>query len=108
MTFSGEISDSASLIRPAVQFGNQFMASELPGFGEVSITFFFVVQNHKLVCGDSFLHINFEARLLINFNELAEKLELDGKSVVASDIETITSDAPNWLKFDAATFALLG
>ena len=82
--------------------------SEILGFGEVSIPFFFVVQNHKLVWEDSFLNIKIEPGSLINFKELAEKLELDGKSVVASDLKSITSDAPHWLKFDATTFALFG
>lgn len=108
MTFWGEAPDSRSLISPPEQFGIQLIASEILGFGEVSIPFFFVVQNHKLVWEDSIVDIKAEAGSLINFKELAEKLELDEKAVAISDLEYITSDAPEWLKFDAATFALFG
>lgn len=108
ITFSGQTLDSGSLISPPEQFAIQLIASEILGFGEVSIPFFFVVQNHKLVWEDSFLDIKIEPRSLINFKESAEELQLDGNSVVVSDLKSITSDAPNWLKFDAATFTLFG
>lgn len=108
MTFSGETPDSGSLISPPEQFGIQLIASEILGFGEVSIPFFFVVHTHKLAWEDSILNIKAEAGSLINFKELAGKLELDEKAVAISDLESITSDALEWLKFDAATFVLFG
>lgn len=108
MTFSGETPDAGSLILPPEQFGIQLIASEILGFDEVSIPFFFVVQNHKFLLEDSFLEIQAGPDSLFNFKDLAGKLELDGKSVASADLESITSDAPSWLKFDATTPALFG
>lgn len=107
-TFSAETPDAGSFSSPPEQFANQLIAFEIIGFADAFIPLHYVVENHKLVGGDSFLDINATVGSKIDFKDLAEKLELDGKLVSSTDLASVKSDGPEWLKFDTSTFTLSG
>jgi len=108
MTFSGETPDSGSLIQPPELFGIQLIASEVLGFSGIAIPFHIVVENHKLVWHDSFLELNASIGVPVNFESLSGSLELDHATVSSSDLVSVDTDAPTWLKFDNTTFTLSG
>lgn len=109
MTFSGKTPDPdpGSLIQQPELFGIQLIASEILGFAGVSIPFHIVVGNQKLVWDDTFLEINASVEAPIEFKALSGSLKMDG-AIVNPDMVTVTTDAPNWLEFNSATFILSG
>lgn len=108
MTFSGKTPDAGSLIQPPELFGIQLIASEVLGFSGIAIPFHIIVENHKLLWNDSFLELNASIGVPLSFNSLSGTLELDHATVKSSDLVSVNTDAPTWLKFDNTTFTLSG
>lgn len=108
LTFIGQTPDYQSLIQPPQTFGIQLIASDVEGFSGASINFDIEVGVHLLAFKNAALIINATVGDIINFDDLATSLELDGKTTNGSNVASITARTPSWLAFDNSTLALSG
>ncbi|TAQ90172.1 hypothetical protein B7494_g1476 [Chlorociboria aeruginascens] len=108
LSFSGQTPDYLSLIQPPQTFGVQLIASDVEGFGGISIKFNIEVGVHVLGFLKSNLIINATSGVEINFDGLAGSLELDGVVANPSSLSSVIAQAPSWLAFNNSSFALSG
>ena len=108
LSFSGQTPDYQSLIQPPQTFGVQLIASDVEGFTGASITFELEIGVHLLAFKNAQMVINATAGEDINFDGIADNLEVDGLVVNLSSIASITAQTPSWLMFDNSTLTLSG
>jgi axial budding pattern protein 2 len=108
LTFMGQTPDYHSLIQPPQTFGIRLIASDVEGFSGAAISFDIEVGVHLLAFKDAVLMINATVGDTLNFDGLAENLEIDDQFANSSDIVSVAAQIPYWLAFDNSTLALSG
>lgn len=109
LTFSGRTPPLSSLVEPPQTFGFQLVASDVPGFSALSVSFSVVVGSRQLTMNDSTFIINATLETAVSNSNLKGKIKIDGKEARPGDIaSTSTAGMPPWLTFDKNTLEFNG
>ncbi|KLU88480.1 hypothetical protein MAPG_07466 [Magnaporthiopsis poae ATCC 64411] len=101
LTFSGRTPPLSSLVEPPQIFGFQLVASDVPGFSALSVSFSVVVGSRQLTAIDATFIINATSGTAVANSNLNGKIRIDGKEAGPGDIvSTTTPGIPPWLTFD--------
>ena len=108
MTFSGQTPPFESLIQPPQTFDLSLAASDIVGFSATTLKFSIVVGRHKLTTDKPIIMLNATRGSKLNYDGLADGVELDGKQVSSGDLTVTTKSKPDWLNFDTKTWVMNG
>ncbi|KAF2673724.1 hypothetical protein BT63DRAFT_451783 [Microthyrium microscopicum] len=90
------------------QFDINVIASDVPGFCSVKVSFTIFISDHQFLFGSVEETLNIPAGDNVNLTTLKSQLQLDGKALQDQDFTTATALLPSWLQFDSQTMALTG
>ena len=106
--FSGRSPPLVSSTAAPQLYGIKLVASDVVGFSEATIDFQLVVGYHILTSTDAFQAINISPGEDFSSTEFRNSLTLDSQTIADSDIISVTSNAPEWLRLDSRTISLRG
>jgi hypothetical protein len=91
-----------------MQFDVDVIASPVPGFAAVTVSFSMLVASHKFLFGNVEQTINVPSGEQVNASNLRNQLSLDGSRVTDDIFVNATADVPAWMKFDPHSISLTG
>ncbi|KAL8392665.1 hypothetical protein RB595_002747 [Gaeumannomyces hyphopodioides] len=109
LAFSGRTPPFSSLVEPPQTFGFKLVASDVPGFSALSVSFSVVVGNHQLTATNPKITINATSGTPVANSGLKGKIKIDGQEASPGDIaSTSTPGIPPWLTFDKSNLEFKG
>jgi axial budding pattern protein 2 len=106
--FSGIAPPLVSPTAKPQEYGVRLIASEVVGFAEAVATFQIVIGYQILAFSEASQTIKVSEGEEFETSPLRADLKLDGKSVEDSQLASVSSNAPDWLKFNTERILLKG
>ena len=108
LSFTGSTPSFSSEYELPQEFGIHLIASDVAGFSAVAAFFSIVVESHELTFANNTLYIQVSAGMTVNFSGIQSSLRLDGQSIKAADIKSVTASTPPWLSLDDTALTITG
>ncbi|ODA80639.1 hypothetical protein RJ55_03598 [Drechmeria coniospora] len=111
LTFSGTTPPVESLVQPPQTFDFRLVASDVVGFSAASLSFSIVVGSngsHTLTTDKPVIALNASRQTELAYDGVLNGVKLDGKQVVAAELNATTDGLPSWLAYDAQIGKLQG
>ncbi|KAL2890169.1 Cadherin-like protein [Ceratocystis lukuohia] len=108
LQFSGTSPPFESLISPPQVFDLQFVASDVPGFSAISMSFDITVGTRKLTSENPIIVLNVTKGDTISYDGLKDEIELDGGRVSPGNLTVDTENMPSWVSFNEDSWDISG
>ncbi|EJT80397.1 hypothetical protein GGTG_00397 [Gaeumannomyces tritici R3-111a-1] len=109
LAFTGRTPPFSSLVEPPQTFGFKLVASDVPGFSALSVSFSVVVGNHQLTATNPTIIINATSGTPVANSDLKGKIKIDGQGANPVDIASTSAPGiPPWLTFDKSNLEFKG
>ncbi|KAL8421747.1 hypothetical protein RB596_002503 [Gaeumannomyces avenae] len=109
LAFTGRTPPFSSLVEPPQTFGFKLVASDVPGFSALSVSFSVVVGNHQLTATNPTIIINATSGTPVANSGLKGQIKIDGQEANPVDIASTSAPGiPPWLAFDKSNLEFKG